>query len=202
MTRSLMIGSMLALGLATLTPEGKGQVPGTPRSNDRNPTTQIPRQPATPELKAVFWYDRADPSATLKAKVYDLRRGQYDQAAVERWLKSIKADFPAYMAFERSIHLANIPGEGRGEDRSGARTRVGADRRRVPAPVEQRPIRGPQDERDRAREDLRARPDVKHRLVLQSHSTQEPPEQGQAVSQSGYKPMDLSKLLYPGGTPR
>jgi hypothetical protein len=202
MNRSMMIGGMLALGLATASPAANGQNPDAPGANDRDRTTQVDRQRAGPEFKVVFWYGRADPAATLKSKVYDLRQGRYDQRVVEGWLKEMKDKFPAYEAFERAIDLGSLPGATEEEKLAAAIRRERDQIVGAPGPREERrPDQPRQDEPGRARGGLRARPQEEGRLVQPHQTTQAPREQEQARSQPAYQQPDLSKLLHPGGTP-
>jgi hypothetical protein len=95
MNRRMPIEGMLALALLVVSSPSRAQ------SNS---------PPAAPQFKAVFWYERADPSATLKSKVYDLRRGNYDAEAVAAWLKTVRTDYPAFAALERTVDLTRVPG--------------------------------------------------------------------------------------------
>jgi len=201
MTCNMMIGGMLALGLATASPTN-GQVPDATGPNDRNQTTQADRQQARPGFKVVFWYERAHPAATLKSKVYDLRQGRYDQGAVDGWLKKVKDAFPAYVAFERAIDLTNLPG---GTEEEKLAASIERERDQIvgtPGPQEEpRPMQPRPNEPDRTRDALRTRPQEERRLVQPNQPSQAPREREQSGSQPSYKQPDLSKLLHPGGTP-
>jgi hypothetical protein len=57
-----------------------------------------------PDFKVLVWYRRADPLATFKYVVFDVRKGEYSQAA-QSWLKDVQSKYPAYVAFGRDVHL-------------------------------------------------------------------------------------------------
>ncbi len=57
------------------------------------------------EVKVLVWYRRADPLATFKYQVYDLRKGDYTRA-VDAWIKDVQAKYPAYIAFIRDVDLS------------------------------------------------------------------------------------------------
>jgi hypothetical protein len=59
---------------------------------------------ARADFKVLIWYRRADPLATFKYVVYDVGKGEYSPAA-QAWLKDVQAKYPAYVAFERDVHL-------------------------------------------------------------------------------------------------
>jgi len=56
------------------------------------------------DFKVLFWYRRADPLATFKYVVYDIRKGEYSEA-VQAWLKDVQTKYPAYVAFGRDVDL-------------------------------------------------------------------------------------------------
>jgi hypothetical protein len=56
------------------------------------------------DFKVLVWYRRADPLATFKYVVYDVRKGEYSPAA-QAWLKDVQAKYPAYVAFSRDVDL-------------------------------------------------------------------------------------------------
>ena len=57
------------------------------------------------DFKVVFWYRRADPLATFKYQVYDVRKGEYTPA-VEAWIQNVQSKYPAYTAFTRDVDLS------------------------------------------------------------------------------------------------
>jgi hypothetical protein len=67
-------------------------------------------QPVHADFKVLVWYRRADPLATFKYVVYDVRKGEFSSAALA-WLKDVQAKFPAYVAFERDVYLDRKKGE-------------------------------------------------------------------------------------------
>jgi hypothetical protein len=56
------------------------------------------------DFKVLVWYSRADPLATFKYVVYDVRKGEYSPAA-QAWLNDVRVKYPAYIAFGRDVHL-------------------------------------------------------------------------------------------------
>jgi hypothetical protein len=62
------------------------------------------------DFKVLFWYRRADPLATFKYVVYDMRKGEYS-SAVDTWLKDVQTKYPAYVAFSRDIDLDREKGK-------------------------------------------------------------------------------------------
>jgi len=174
MTRTLMIGVIFALGPAMASPSiGQDSAAGAP--NGRSPARHVDRQPAKPEFKVAFWYRRAEPSGSLRSQVYDLRRGQYDRGAVEGWLKRMKTDFPAYVALERDINLDSEPGAIEEAKLAAAIDREHAQIVGAHAPQVKR---GP------------VRPNQPSEALREGRASRSPSE---------YRPMDLSRLLHPGG---
>jgi len=168
---------MLALALALASTHAHGQPSDVPGPDEPDRTSQGDRQPAKPEFKVVFWYEQADPTNTLKAKVYDLRTGRYDQAAVKGWFKMVSDDFPGYRAFERDVVLGSEPGD---TEEAKLEAAIERERKQVLG------ARTPQGEHRRIPRDEPSR-------TLRRHE--------QATSEPAYRPSDLSKLLHPGGTP-
>lgn len=56
------------------------------------------------DFKVLVWYRRADPLATFKYQVYDLRKGEFTPA-VAAWIKTVDAEYPTYTAFTREVYL-------------------------------------------------------------------------------------------------
>ena len=65
---------------------------------------------ARADFKVLVWYRRADPLATFKYTVYDVRKGEYSPAA-QAWLKDVQAKYPTYVAFSRDVDLDREPGK-------------------------------------------------------------------------------------------
>ena len=57
------------------------------------------------DFKVLVWYRRADPLATFKYQVYDLRKGEFTPAVVA-WIKTVNAKYPTYTAFTRDVDLS------------------------------------------------------------------------------------------------
>ncbi len=58
----------------------------------------------------VFWYDRARPTTTLRHQVYDIGKGEFDRAAVDRWLERLRVYHPDHGAYVREIRTDGEPG--------------------------------------------------------------------------------------------
>jgi hypothetical protein len=58
----------------------------------------------------LIWFRRADPLATFKYQVYDVRKGEYT-AAVETWVKDVQTKYPSYLAVVRDVDLKHENGE-------------------------------------------------------------------------------------------
>jgi hypothetical protein len=65
--------------------------------------------PEPSEFKIAFWFRRNDPLNTFEFQVYNVRKGEYNPAAVEAWLARIGRDFPGYNAYIKDVRIA--PGE-------------------------------------------------------------------------------------------
>lgn len=61
--------------------------------------------PAAPraEYKIAFWYDRTQPLQTFRHQVYDVGKGEYDEATVRRWLDLMHARFPYHAAYVKDV---------------------------------------------------------------------------------------------------
>lgn len=62
------------------------------------------------DFKVLIWYRRADPLATFKYVVYDVRKGEYSPAA-QAWLKDVQAKYPAYVVLSRDVDLDREKGK-------------------------------------------------------------------------------------------
>jgi hypothetical protein len=62
------------------------------------------------DFKVLVWYRHADPLATFKYVVYDVRKGEYSPAA-QAWLKDVQTNYPAYVAIGRDVYLDREKGE-------------------------------------------------------------------------------------------
>ena len=65
--------------------------------------------PEPPDFKVAFWYRRNDPLNTFQFQIYDVRKGEYDAAAVASWLGRVARDFPGYRAYVHDVRAS--PGE-------------------------------------------------------------------------------------------
>ncbi len=113
MTRRTMTGIALALGLMGSAAEA--QDPGR-------------------AYKVAFWFDLDRPLATLRHQAYDLAKGEYDGAAVDRWLRAIREGHLGSAAFVRSLRTDGEPGATEAERLANAidrerRRLIGTDRR-------------------------------------------------------------------------
>ena len=73
--------------------------------------TAPPSMKPTPSpYKVAFWYDADRPTTTLKYQVYDLAKGEYDEKAVNRWLRTILDKYPNHGAYVRDIQTEGLPG--------------------------------------------------------------------------------------------
>jgi hypothetical protein len=61
------------------------------------------------DFKVLVWYRRADPLATFKYEIYDLRKGEYT-AAVDAWIADVPTKYPAYIAVVRDVDLKREKG--------------------------------------------------------------------------------------------
>jgi hypothetical protein len=93
-------------------------------------TSPAEAQPlATPPggpYKIAFWYE-ADRPTTLKYQVYDLSKGEYDEKAVDRWLRTILDRYPNHGAYVRDIQTRGEPGATEQERLASA---IGREKRR------------------------------------------------------------------------
>jgi hypothetical protein len=91
----------LLLGMVAGVPATAGFGPGECAARSR--TTPSARRNA--DFTVLLWYRRADPLASFKYQVYDLRKGEYTPA-VDVWIKDVQVKYPAYTAFIRDVDLA------------------------------------------------------------------------------------------------
>ena len=63
-----------------------------------------------PEFKIVYVFNRNNPLATLKSQVYDVRKGEYDEAAIKPFLERINAAGSQHRGFVQSVYLAKETG--------------------------------------------------------------------------------------------
>lgn len=111
MTRRTMTGIALALGL--MGPAAEAQGPGR-------------------AYKVAFWLDLDRPLSTLRHQAYDLAKGEYDEAAVARWRRTIFEQHPTYTAFIRDISTIGEPGENEAERLANA---IDREQRRWTGPI-------------------------------------------------------------------
>jgi hypothetical protein len=69
-----------------------------------------PPKPEGREYKVAFWFEVDRPFATVKSRAYDLAKGEYDRATVDRWLKTIFDQHPRYGAMVRDVSTVGEPG--------------------------------------------------------------------------------------------
>ncbi len=77
------------------------------------PTPSAPGQAANPgpaTHRGVFWYESGRPIQSLQYRIYDLRDGEFDAKAVDRWLETIRANHPGHGAYVRDVPTAGEPG--------------------------------------------------------------------------------------------
>jgi hypothetical protein len=67
-------------------------------------------QPVRADFKVLVWYRRADPLASFKYVVYDVRKGEYSPA-VAAWLKDVQTKYPAYVTLSRDVDLDREKGK-------------------------------------------------------------------------------------------
>jgi hypothetical protein len=79
--------------------------PGEAAARLNSPSSNFEPEPGHADFKVLIWYRRADPLATFKYQVYDLRMGEFTPAAAA-WIKSVNANYPAYTAFPRDVYLS------------------------------------------------------------------------------------------------
>jgi hypothetical protein len=96
----------LLLGTVTGMPATAGFGPGEAAA--RSQTAPSARRNA--DFKVLLWYRHADPLASFKYQVYDLRKSEYT-SAVDVWVKDVQVKYPAYTAFIRDVDLAAEKGE-------------------------------------------------------------------------------------------
>jgi hypothetical protein len=71
------------------------------------------QSPATAEArryKVAFWYDLERPWSTAQYRAYDLAKGQYDEAAVARWQRTILEKYPRTGCCVRDLTTSGEPG--------------------------------------------------------------------------------------------
>jgi hypothetical protein len=93
-----MIKPILVLGLMTSCAEAQ------------QATAPPSLKPIASPYKVAFWYEADHPSTSLKYQVYDLAKGEYDEKAVDRWLRAILENHPNHGAYVRDIHTWGEPG--------------------------------------------------------------------------------------------
>ena len=124
MGRHAIVGMFLILGL-TVRIAG-AQAPETGRA-----------------YKVAFWYELDRPTTSVKFRVYDLAKGEYDEKAVTRWLDTIFAKYPNHGAYVRDIQTKGEPGATEPERLAGALRREAqrwANLQRQPSKPIPRPI--------------------------------------------------------------
>ena len=97
---TLLIG-MVTCNRAIAAEFGPGEAAA--RSNPSSSGSEPGRDNA--DFKVLVWYRRADPLATFKYQVYDLRKSEFTPA-VAAWIKTVNAKYPAYTAFTRDVYLS------------------------------------------------------------------------------------------------
>jgi hypothetical protein len=116
MIRQSMIGAALVLGLMGSTTEAQ--------SDGR-------------AYKVAFWYELARPISTIQYRAYDVAKGEYDKAAVDRWLQTIRDKHPNSGAYVRDLRTGGEPGATEAERLASA---IGRERQRW-ADLNRRPSR-------------------------------------------------------------
>jgi hypothetical protein len=60
--------------------------------------------------KVAFWFEMDRPLSSLQYRAYDLARGEYDKAAVDRWQTTIREKHPSFGATVRDLSTSGEPG--------------------------------------------------------------------------------------------
>ena len=105
-------------------------------------TTEARRAMAGGPYKVAFWYEADRPTTSIQYQVYDLSKGEYDEKAVDLWLRTILAKHPDHGAYVRDIRADGEPGATEPERLAlaiGREERRWVDLHRQPS----RPIPGP-----------------------------------------------------------
>lgn len=79
--------------------------PGEAAARSSSPSSSSDHEQRHADFKILVWYRRADPLATFKYQVYDVRKGEFTPAVVA-WIKNVEAKYPAYTAFTRDVDLS------------------------------------------------------------------------------------------------
>jgi hypothetical protein len=98
---------VLAIPHAAGPAHGFGPGEAAARSQSGHPIVQTV---GNADFKVLIWFRRADPLATFKYQVYDVRKGEYT-AAVETWVKDVQTKYPSYLAVVRDVDLKHENGE-------------------------------------------------------------------------------------------
>jgi hypothetical protein len=67
-------------------------------------------QQAGRAYKVAFWFEIDRPFSSLQYRAYDLAKGEYDAANVERWRRTILDKHPQYGAIVRDLTTVGEPG--------------------------------------------------------------------------------------------
>ena len=78
-----------------------------------------------PEFKIVYVFNRNNPLATLKSQVYDVRKGEYDEAAIKPFLERINAAGSQHRGFVQSVYLAKETARGSAQTGTGDSKSIG-----------------------------------------------------------------------------
>jgi hypothetical protein len=62
------------------------------------------------DFKVLVWYRRADPVATFKYEIYDVRKGEYT-SKVDDWIETVRTKYPGFYAVVRDVDLSREMGE-------------------------------------------------------------------------------------------
>jgi hypothetical protein len=84
-------------------------------------------QEAGRAYKVAFWFEVDRPLSTAQYRAYDLAKGEYDVAVVDRWRRTILEKHPRYGAVVRDLTTVGEPGATEFERLASA---VGREKRR------------------------------------------------------------------------
>lgn len=89
-----------------LLPLTLAMLPGPPAAPPGTPL------PPAPDVRIVFWFDRARPLDTFRYQAYDLARREYTPA-VDAWLARLRKEYPGYAAYARDVDASRGQGDTR-----------------------------------------------------------------------------------------
>jgi hypothetical protein len=100
MIRRSMLASLLAVAAMGSPTEAQQDLPLPP-----------PSTPPGRAYKVAFWYELERPWSTAQYRAYDVAKGEYDEAAVARWQKTIFEKHPQMGCCVRDLTTVGMTGE-------------------------------------------------------------------------------------------